>query len=174
MAKPQIRFSARWRNEVKVKGLLAQAATAAQLSLAQKRLEKLLLRRTRDRFASLGDNPRAQRDPTGKVWTELAASTLRDHKNPNQILTKSGDLRLSVKVLGKRMAPGTLFSNTGGGFRIGVSPSSPAAVYAGIHQRGRPGHTPQRRFLGISKEDVESVQGFIDRNFVKSGIPVRK
>lgn len=136
-------------------------------SIAQGRIEKLIVKRTKDRFAPLGANPRAQKDPVGKTWRRLAEATRR-RKNPDrsQVLTETASLRNAIVILQTGMGK-ALGRATGAASRVGVSPSALSGgkrveEYAIVHQTGT-ARFPQRRYLGVSKEDAKAVEAVIQR-----------
>ena len=151
-------LTVRVRNASRVRRALDDYPTIVELGLARGRVERLLLRRTKERFNPLGSSKTAQRDPSGKKWVSLSPRT---RGNPNRILYRSGTLQESIQVLDRRMSMAALSTPSGGGFRIGVNPNSPAAGYAGVHQNGgRAGGSriPRRRFLGVSSADATAVR----------------
>lgn len=116
----------------------------------------LLLRRTLDRFD-------AGVDPDGKPWTPLKPSTLRikrrlgyGHKG---MLKRTESLRRAIRVI--RGGAGTVYTNTGAGFRIGVDDPK-VAEYARIQNSGSE-NIPARRFLGIGRLDVKAVDSYLRR-----------
>jgi phage gpG-like protein len=166
----------------KVKKLLGNVNVAVRdlLHVGQDRLEKFMLERTQQRFAPPGANPSAQKDPQGRPWAPLSRKTKRKrNKNRTQKLVDTGQLYRSIMVVKKNMAPDVLASPTGGGFSIGVNPSSSykSVKYAWTHQKGaynwQGRRIPKRAFLGIGPEDVAAVREHIRRTVIKSGLQVR-
>lgn len=136
-------------------------------SIAQGRIERLIVKRTKDRFAPLGANPRAQKDPVGKLWRRLAEGTRR-RTNPDrsQLLVETASLRNAIVILQKGMGK-ALGRPTGGNSRVGVNPSAlnggkRVEEYAIVHQAGT-ARIPQRRFLGVSRQDAKAVEAVIQR-----------
>lgn len=167
------------RGTSKVKRHLDTAIAATSYVLHQKRLEKLLLERTQGRFQKAGDSDKiAQRDPSGRPWKALSPETLRHPRASNERkLYRDAHLLNSIAVIRSNMRSSVLQSPTGGGFRIGIRPGSPAEEYARVHQfgasntgRSRTTRVPQRRFLGIGKLDVIAVDRFINRAFKDHGL----
>lgn len=141
-------------------------------SIAQGRIEKLIVKRTKDRFAPLGANPRAQKDPVGTTWRRLAATTRRrKNSDRTQVLVETATLRNSIVILQKGMGK-ALGRATGANSRVGVNPSAlqggrRVEEYAIAHQAGT-ARVPQRRFLGVSQEDAKAVEGVIQRIMSRS------
>ena len=142
-------------------------------AIAQGRIERLIVKRTKDRFAPLGGNPRAQKDPVGKTWQRLATDTKRRvSTDRSNVLTESGSLRNAIVILQKGMG-GALGRATGANSRVGVNPTAvgarsiPVQRYAEAHQAGT-ARVPQRRFLGVSKEDAKAVEALIQRIMSRS------
>lgn len=137
-------------------------------SIAKGRIEKLIVRRTKDRFAPLGANPRAQKDPVGRSWARLAASTRRRRNTDrSQVLVESTALVNSIVVLQQGMGK-ALGRATGAASRVGISPTAlgrngkTVENYGIVHQAGT-ASTPQRRFLGVSQDDARAVEAVIQR-----------
>jgi len=156
------------RGASRVRLLLSSLRNGIFESIAKGRIERLILRRTKDRFAPLGANPRAQKDPVGRTWRRLATATRRRRNaDRSAVLVETGALRNSIVVLQKGMGK-ALGVPSGASSRIGVSPSvlgqrsRPVQEYAAVHQAGT-AQVPQRRFLGVSKEDARAVEGIIQR-----------
>lgn len=125
-------------------------------------LGELLLRRTLDRFDR-------EVDPDGRDWAPLKESTLarrrRDGKKGSKKLFVTGAMRGDIKLI-RGSAIGAIATNTGAGVRIGVT--DPAQVTkAGAHNYGR--GSPQRRFLGIGRLDIKSVDSFMRRRSEQLG-----
>ncbi len=137
-------------------------------SIAQGRIEKLIVKRTKDRFAPLGANPRAQKDPVGRTWRRLAENTRRRrNRDRSQVLVETNALRNSIVILQKGMGK-ALGRPTGADSRVGISPSAlgsrgePVSRYGAVHQAGS-ARVPQRRFLGVSQDDAKAVEAVIQR-----------
>lgn len=156
------------RGASRVRLLTASLRGGVFASIAQGRIERLIVKRTKDRFAPLGANPRAQKDPVGKTWQRLAETTRRtSNLDRSNVLTQTGALRNSIVILQKGMG-NALGRPTGANSRVGVSPTAlgergiPVQNYAEAHQAGT-ARVPQRRFLGVSKEDAKAVEAVIQR-----------
>jgi len=137
-------------------------------SIAKGRIERLIVKRTKDRFAPLGTNPRAQKDPVGRTWKRLATATRRrTNTDRSQVLVETTALVNSITILQLGMGK-ALGRATGANSRIGVSPTAmgergkPVAEYAIVHQTGL-GPAPERRFLGVSTDDAKAVEAVIQR-----------
>lgn len=168
----RVQISARVTGANRVAAILRSYRNAIGIVIAQGRVETLLLRRTKDRFAPAGTNARAQRDPSGRPWKELAPSTLLRRKgDPKRKLYQSGALLNSIDVVRRNMTATVLRSASGGGFSIGIRPGSQADKYARIHQfggyagRGNKVRIPARRYLGIGKADAVAVRRMMRREF---------
>ncbi len=156
------------RGVSRVRQLLNSLENGIFESIAKGRIERLIVKRTKDRFSPLGQNPRAQKDPVGGTWKRLASATRR-RKNPNrsQVLVETTALRESIVILQLGMGR-ALGRATGANSRVGVSPTAvgergkPVAEYAIVHQAGM-GPIPQRRFLGVSQDDAKAVEAVIQR-----------
>lgn len=166
MAQPFVQIRIRGASRVRL--LLSSLRGGVFESIARGRIEKLLVRRWKDRFAPLGGNPRAQKDPVGKVWRRLAQGTRRKRNlDRSQLLVETGALRNSIVVLQQGMGK-ALGRATGAASRIGVNPTAigasgrPTQEYAAVHQGGT-ARTPQRSFLGVSRQDAKAVEGVIQR-----------
>lgn len=169
-------FKFKVRNSSKVKRVLEKYDIAIASIFSKNRLQKLLLKRTKDRFLPPGTNPRAQKDPKGKTWEKLSPNTKRKiNRNRSQVLVETSALWKSIQVVKQRMQGSVLQSPTGGGFSIGIRPNDPANNYARLHQFGGfvgKSRIPVRRFLGISKEDTLAVDNGVKRLLKKHGIGV--
>ncbi len=144
---------------------LAQRIRTLRAALAipvlEEELGRLLLRRTLQRF----DN---EVDPDGRPWAALSASTLsrrkrKGGKQGKKILVQSGAMRAAIRRI-RGSSEGLVAVKTGAGFRIGVDDKNQTGK-AATHQYGRPG-IPVRRFLGIGRLDVKSVDSFLRRRAV--------
>ncbi|ALT57997.1 tail completion or Neck1 protein [Pseudomonas phage SM1] len=126
----------------------------------------LLYRRTMDRF-------RRMVDPDENPWKDLAPATLRRKQAEGygdaQKLVRKGFLRDSIQKITGGIS-GALFINTGAGVRIGITDPG-VAEYAAVQNRGsRDGRIPARRFLGIGRLDVKSVDSFLRRKANNLGL----
>lgn len=161
--------------QAKVKALMARAAGIPELVFAQGRLESLLLRRTKARFAPIGTTAGAQKTPDGQLWKPLAPSTLASGGDNKRKLNRSGQLLQSIAILRTNMRDSAIASPTGGGFRIGINPGSPANAYAriqnngGVSGRNLSSRIPARRYLGIGAGDVRAVSDLLYRVKRKQG-----
>jgi phage gpG-like protein len=117
----------------------------------------LLTRRTMDRFDR-------EVDPNERPWPELAEVTLAARRRGGKgtkKLVRTGRLRRSIRPI--RGGIGTVFGNTGAGFRIGIEDKE-VAKYAGPLNRGNPAKKlPARRFLGIGPLDIRAVDSLMRR-----------
>ena len=121
---------------------------------------QLMLRRTQQRFDR-------QVDPEGNPWAPLAPSTLvrrRKGYAGKPPLVRTGALRGAIAII--KGGTGSVFTNTGAGFRIGVQ-NPDIAAYAAVQSRGSR-HVPARPFLGVSDLDVRAVDGFIRRRVIQA------
>jgi len=166
MADPFIQISIRGVSRVRL--LINSLQNGIFESIAKGRIEKLIVRRTKDRFAPLGANPRAQKDPTSSVWKRLSPNTTRRRNTDrSQVLVESTALVNSIVVLQQGMGK-ALGRATGAASRVGVNPTAlgrrgePVERYAIAHQAGT-ATVPQRRFLGVSADDAKAVEGVIQR-----------
>lgn len=156
------------RGVSRVRQLLNSLENGIFESIAKGRIEKLIVKRTKDRFAPLGQNPRAQKDPVGGTWKRLATATRRrTNTDRSQVLVETTALVNSITILQLGMGK-ALGRATGANSRIGVSPTAmgergkPVADYAIVHQNGL-GPMPERRFLGVSQDDAKAVEAVIQR-----------
>jgi len=171
-----IRFLSKITGVSKVKQVFSRITTGVQSVLAKKRLEDLLLKRTLERFDPPGSRKYAQKaPPIGKPWAPLSPYTRRKKNvNRSQKLVDTGKLRSSIGIVKRNMEGSVLQSPTGGGFSIGIKPGSKASKYARIHQFGgyagvnRKVYIPARRYLGIDKTDIVSVQRLVNNIMKKS------
>ncbi len=171
MAEPFINVTIRGVSKVRI--LLSSLSGGVAESIARGRIEKLMVRRWKDRFAPIGANPRAQIDPVSKVWARLGASSTRStNKDRSQVLVETGALRNSIVVLQQGMGK-ALGRGTGASSRVGVSPTAigergkSVQEYAALHQAGAKS-LPQRRFLGVSQADAKAVEGVIQRIMLRA------
>jgi hypothetical protein len=147
----------------RLKRRLSAIRTTLQLPALTNEIGLLLLRRMQDRYDR-------EVDPEGERWVPLARKTVLDKQRlgvgSKGILKRTDELRHAIQIIRGSVA-GTMFTNTGGGVRIGVS-GPPKVVSRGrAHQRGVPQkHLPQRRFLGIGSLDVRSVDSMLRRKAV--------
>lgn len=131
---------------------------ALSLPVLENEIGQLLLRRTLQRF----DN---EVDPDGRPWAPLSTETLRRRKRKGgkqgkKILVQTGAMRAAIRRI-RGSASGLIAVNTGAGFRIGVADKEQTGK-AAAHQFGTAG-IPVRRFLGIGRLDVKSVDSFLRR-----------
>lgn len=143
----------------KLNNLRGRAATAAEGDAAQRRL----LKRVKDRFLR-------EVDERGIPWPGLSPYTQKRKgiMGDGQILVDTGALYKSIRVEKGAGGPGTVRVNTGAGFRIVAGGSE--APYAPVHQFGSE-DIPQRKFLGVSKQDVRSLTRLTQR--IMQGFRVR-
>lgn len=155
------------RGASRVRLLTASLRGGVFSSIAQGRIERLIVKRTKDRFAPLGANPRAQKDPVGKTWKRLAEATnRRKNTDRSQVLVDTATLRNAIVILQTGMGK-ALGRATGAASRVGINPSALSGgrrveEYAIVHQAGS-ARVPQRRFLGVSQEDAKAVEAVIQR-----------
>jgi phage gpG-like protein len=132
------------------------ATIRAGLGIAalQHEVAALMLRRTEERFDR-------EVDPDNKSWRALARVTREAKRRAGVggILKRTLLLRQSLQII-RGTVTDAVYTNTGAGFRIGVS--GPAAAYGRHHQHGTP-TIPKRRFLGVGALDIRSVDGFLRR-----------
>lgn len=124
-------------------------------------IEKFLLRRTLERFATRGANASAQKTPTGGLWPRIKPITVRrrkKNKNANQALVDTGFLRNSIQVFNKRTSKAALASGNAG-FTLGVRKGSPAFAYGNLQNFGGVNSVGvqirARKFLGIGQRDAK-------------------
>lgn len=137
-------------------------------------LQKLMLDRTRARFESKGKNPGAQKDPRRTPWRPLKYHTIRSGGDPDRMLFRTGALRDSIIVI-KDTFSAAMYTNTGGGFRIGVDESSQAGAYARVQNYGgKVGkygtRIPARRFIGIGHSDKLAVNKLLKGILKEQGL----
>lgn len=126
--------------------------------LSDNQAADLLLRRMQGRFIE-GVSPR------GEAWPNLMEETVarkrrKGYPFPDRPLYGTGSLYRSLAVI-RGVNTGLLASNTGIGFRIGVS--DPRMTERGrIHNYGLGGQE-ERRFIGLSPLDVVAVSGMLRR-----------
>lgn len=139
---------------------LSRIKTVLSVAVLQEEIGNLLLRRTLTRFDR-------EVDPDERPWTPLQSSTLERRKRQGvkgkKILVQTGALRGSIRRI-RGSASGVVAVNTGAGFRIGVDDPEQFAK-ASAHQRGT-GSVPVRRFLGVGRLDVRSVDSFLRRRSI--------
>ena len=124
------------------------------------KIEELIIKRTRMRFARGGTNELAQKDPDKRSWPrprqKLRSRIKGKTRDQRQILKDTGALRDSIKAIRGKLATGVA-SPTGAGVSIGSS-----LPYARWHQLGEPElKIPRRRFLGIGNADIRAVDKLI-------------
>lgn len=144
------------RGADKLKVRLATIRSKLFLPAFTEEIKDLLVGRTQRRFDR-------EVDPNEKPWDKLAPSTIATKRRlgygDKKILVRTGNLRGSIKAI--RGGLGTIFTNTGAGFRIGID--DPEIVkYARVHNRGG-GKIPMRKFLGIGALDIKSVDSLLRR-----------
>ena len=135
---------------------IATIRAALVLPALSQELGKLLVRRTLERFDR-------EVDPGERPWKALKTDTLkrRSGSGSTKILNRTGALRGAIRLI--RGGQDSIYTNTGAGVRIGVDDPR-QLTKARTHQRGYPkGNIPARRFLGIGKNDVKSVDSFLRR-----------
>lgn len=137
-------------------------------------LQKYLVQRVRNRFKSEGSNPVAQKAPSGVAWEDLAPSTIARGRDNARKLFETGALSRSIVII-KDNLNNALYTNTGGGFRIGVkatgrnyrgrSPGEYARIQnkGGWSGRNLASWIPARRYLGIGQPDKDAVNLWIKR-----------
>lgn len=145
------------RGADKLKRRLDTIVAGLALSGLTEGVGELLLRRTLKRFDS-------EVDPDGRPWVPLARSSLQRRKrNPGnssgKILVQTRAMRNAIKLI--RGGAGSVYTTTGVGHRIGIQDEG-IAVRARVHNLGL-GHVPQRRFLGVGRLDVKSVDSYLRR-----------
>ena len=149
------------RGDTKIAAKVRNIKTVLAVAVLQEELGQLLLRRTLDRFDR-------EVDPDNKPWVPLAESTLQRRRRDaagkgSKILHKTLALRNSIQRI-RGSASGLVAANTGAGFRIGVNDPSQTGK-AAAHQYGT-ASIPVRKFLGIGKLDVRSVDNFLRRRSI--------
>lgn len=137
-------------------------------------LQKYLVQRVRNRFKRKGTHPVAQKDPHGVDWKPLAPSTIARGRDTDRKLFDKGALSRSIAVVKDRL-DAALYTNTGGGFRIGVKYDSGSyrgrnagdyariQNYGGWSGRNLASWIPARRYLGIGQPDKDAVNLWIKR-----------
>ena len=150
----------------------------------KKVLQKYLVQRVRNRFKREGEHPVAQKAPSGKAWPKI--SRLYYCKKVETLLVsclKLGALSRSIVII-KDTLNNALYTNTGGGFRIGVkatgrnylgrSPGEYARIQNyGSKSEGWSGRNyktwiPARRYLGIGQPDKDAVNLWIKRTMKRA------
>jgi len=124
--------------------------------------KQLLVRRIRARFD-------AQRGPDNSAWEPLKPRTVEIKKRigapkPQQALYRFGALRDSIGVIRGRNA-GLLTSNTGLGFRVGVTDPE-VAWYARVQNYGTD-RIPARPFMGLNELDIRAYRSLASRKLKK-------
>ena len=123
-------------------------------------VSKLLLTRTLARFDK-------QVGPDNDPWEALKPNTLQRRRRDfagKPPLVRTGKLRGAIGII--KGGSGSVFTNTGAGFRIGIQ-NPDIAAYAAVQSRGSR-HVPARPFLGISDLDARAVDGFLRRRVEKA------
>lgn len=141
----------------KLKRRIATITASLALPAMMNEIGELLLRRTLRRFD-------AEVDPDNQKWKPLASETLQRRKRSGgyegkKILVQTGEMRKAIDII--RGGAGSVYTNTGAGVRIGIQDEE-IAVRGRVHNSGL-GGIPQRRFLGIGKTDIGSVDQFLRR-----------
>ncbi len=136
---------------------IATITSRLALPILTVQIGDLLVRRTLERFDR-------EVDPDGKPWKDLENSTLerkkRAGKGGQKKLVRDKSLRNAIQRI--RGGEGSFGVNTGAGVRIGIDSNAvdaegePISVYARIQNR-------ERRFLGVGRLDVKSVDSFLRR-----------
>lgn len=169
-------FSSSTSGASRIKALLIAAEGATALALSKDRLEKLLLRRIRERLLPRGTTPRSQKDNAGKDFAPNKPATIkrRTNKRTDQALYDTGELYRSITVVRSNLRASALATPSGAGFSIGIAPGSEANKYARTVNFG--GYTPKggaripaRRFMGVGKADASAVDAMIQRTFRSAG-----
>lgn len=152
----QARITARGRTKLEV------LESNVSETFSTDKLKERAVRRAKKRFLQ-------EIDPKGRPWQLLSPATRKrvGRLGADQILVDSGALFESINYDSKS-GPNAVRSNTGAGFRL--TAGGPDAPYARRHQLGL-GFTPRRRFLGLDKNDIRSMERMIDR--MLAGLPVR-
>lgn len=164
----------------KIKKIFRPYLEIPQVLFGSTVLQKYLVQRVRNRFKSEGSNPVAQREPSGKAWPKLADSTIARGRDTSRKLFETGALSRSIVII-KDNLNNALYTNTGGGFRIGVkatgrnfkgrSPGEYARIqnyggWSGRKTASMPqgaSWIPARRYLGIGQPDKDAVNLWIKR-----------
>lgn len=140
----------------KLKQRIATIRAALTLPAFSTEIANLIRRRTLDRFD-------AERDPDNRPWVALAPATIdikrRLGYGGKGKLKRTEALRNAIRII--RGGAGSIFTNTGAGFRIGVQDPKIAA-YGKVQNEGD-GKIPARRFLGIGRLDVKAVDALLRR-----------
>lgn len=156
-------------------GVVGQRATLQRIKrkvdatkgvLDESGLKRLLLSRIQSRFQQTVS-------PEGLPWPGLTPGTVRQKKQrklekPETPLWGTGTLYRAINII-QGSSAGLLGVSTGAGFRIGVvdtrRPSRPGGLspveYGRIHNYGL--GQAERRFIGLSASDVDSVARYINR-----------
>ena len=166
------------RGASKVRRALGELGSVPELVLAQQRIERLIVRRTRERFAPAGANRRAQASPQGVPWEPLSRLTplLRSTNKggTDQALVDTGLLRSQIGVVRGRLED-AIRTPTGASAFVGVTGSRKDVgrlhQFGGTNDLGFP--VPARPFLGIGDDDVKAVQGVINRIVARAELRAR-
>lgn len=149
----------------RLKATLAAVTDGLLTAAMARRIEELLLKRTKRRFIT-------KTNPAGVPWAALKGSTLdrRSRKvraggwNPSAfgiahygILVFEGRLADSIRII--RSGRARFATATGAGFRIGTD--HPAAK---LHQYGDSArNVPARKFLGVTRRDSSAIERLLLR-----------
>lgn len=139
---------------------------AVQGVLEESGLKKLLLTRMQGRFLQTVE-------PSGKPWPSLDPDTIRKKRqkgrsDPSRPLWDSGRLYHALQVI-QGSSTGLFSVSTGAGFRIGIADTKRASRKGGLSpvEYGRIQNygygVPERRFIGLSALDIESVSRYLAR-----------
>ena len=161
---PEVKFTGRVLVSTRIRRLVNRLNKGVRESFGQKRIENLIIRRTKDRFAPPGSSARAARTPAGRPWEPLHSST-RERRRVNvtgrELLVDTGQLRNSIRVLSGTLANAV---GTPSGLGVNIGSNDPKAA---IHQRGGVNEqgrmVPARPFIGISQADVAAVDRAVTR-----------
>lgn len=143
-----------------LKRRIATIRETLQLPPMMDAIGDLMVKRTLTRFD-------AEVDASGRDWAPLSVSTLRKRARAGtgkKKLNETGAMRAAIKLI-RGSAAGAVYTNTGAGFRIGIS--DPAQTLKGaVHNKGTD-TVPQRRFLGVGSLDVKAVASLMHRRAKK-------
>lgn len=175
-------FNTRVTNVNTVARMLRDAAKVPGLVFDKRELKKRLETRFKKRLDELGSTTWSGRDPEGNRWFPLAVSTNTWKQNhgygDKPTLQQTGNLRRAIQVVQSSWSPTMAKTSTGAGFRIGINPGISykrgkrtyrAAEYGALHNYGR-GRIIERRFLGIGKGEIESVDRWIELCKKRAGL----